>query len=122
MAKEQIEKAERRAWIEKHFRQNGLSDEEVMSFKPLPSENFSEGFKAGVDFALSNQWVSVEERLPEPLEEVLLYDRSSIQHYVIGWLREEKGYNKSKWCLANGYVEDDGITHWCAIPKFNDKK
>lgn len=34
-------------------------------------------------------WISVKERLPEPNKEVLLYDKNSIRHYVIGWLRYE---------------------------------
>lgn len=38
-------------------------------------------------------WISVKERLPEPNKEVLLYDKNSIRHYVIGWLRRDKGYN-----------------------------
>ena len=29
-------------------------------------------------------WISVKERLPEPNKEVLLYDKNSIRHYVIG--------------------------------------
>lgn len=122
MTKEDIEKAKRRAWIEKNFHDHGLSEEEVMSFKPLPSANFSEGFEAGMNFALSRQWVSVEDRLPEPGQEVLLYNKHSVRHYEIGWLRKKKGDGKSRWALSNGFVEDDDITHWCAIPELNDEK
>lgn len=61
-------------------------------------------------------WISVEERLPNPLEEVILYDNKSIQHYAVGWLRKDKGYNKSMWCVTNGFVEDKYITHWSPIP------
>lgn len=117
MTKENIEKAKRRAWIKKNFHKKGLSDEEVMSFKPLYSANFSEGFEAGMDFALSHQWVSVEDRLPEPGQEVLLYNKHSVRRYEIGWLRKKKGDDKSRWALLNGFVEDDDITHWCAIKK-----
>lgn len=60
-------------------------------------------------------WISVEERLPEPNKEVLLYDKNSIRHYVIGWLRRDKGYNEGMWRLSNGWVEDKGITHWMPI-------
>lgn len=48
MTNEQFELAKRRAWAEYHFRQHGLTDKEVMDFRPLPSENFTEGFVAGV--------------------------------------------------------------------------
>lgn len=62
-------------------------------------------------------WISVKERLPEPLEEVLLYDKNSIRHYVTGWLRKDKGYNRSMWALSNGWVENKDITHWMPIKK-----
>lgn len=62
-------------------------------------------------------WISVKERLPEPNKEVLLYDKNSIRHYVIGWLRRDKGYNEGMWRLSNGWVEDKGITHWMPIDK-----
>ena len=62
-------------------------------------------------------WISVNERLPEPNKEVLLYDKNSIWHYVIGWLRRDKGYNKGMWALSNGWVEDKDITHWMPIDK-----
>lgn len=60
-------------------------------------------------------WISVKERLPEPNKEVLLYDKNSIRHYVIGWLRRDKGYNEGMWRLSNGWVEDKDITHWMPI-------
>lgn len=68
-------------------------------------------------------WISVKERLPEPNKEVLLYDKNSIRHYVIGWLRRDKGYNEGMWRLSNGWVEDKGITHWMPIdePITNEK-
>ena len=62
-------------------------------------------------------WISVKERLPEPNKEVLLYDKNPIQHYVIGWLRKDKGYNKGMWALSNGWIEDKDITHWMPIDK-----
>lgn len=65
-------------------------------------------------------WISVEERLPDPDKEVLLYVKNSILHYVVGWLRINKGYNKSMWALSNGWVEDKDITHWMYIPSFDE--
>ena len=74
-------------------------------------------FKKGTEWhARQPLWISVEERLPDPLEEVILYDNKSIQHYAVGWLRKDKGYNKSMWCVTNGFVEDKYITHWSPIP------
>ncbi|MFK2463897.1 DUF551 domain-containing protein [Bacteroides fragilis] len=78
-------------------------------------------FRKGAEWqAKQSTWISVEERLPEPDKEVLLYDKNSIRHYVIGWLRRHKGYNKGMWALRNGWVEDKDITHWMPIPYFDE--
>lgn len=75
-------------------------------------------FKAGAEWqAKQSPWISVKDRLPPPGEEVLLFDINSIRHLVLGWLRENKGYNKSMWALSNGHVDDEDITHWMRIPK-----
>ena len=82
---------------------------------------YKSGFKDGAEWrAKQSSWISVEERLPEPGKEVLLYVKNSIQHYVIGWLRRNKGYNKGMWALSNGWVEDKDITHWMYIPSFDE--
>lgn len=76
------------------------------------------GFVAGAEWAdahPNNPWISVKDRLPEPEQEVFLYDRDSVKHYAIGWLRKKKGYCKSKWFVTNGYVTDESITHWMPI-------
>nr|DAO23010.1 MAG TPA: Protein of unknown function (DUF551) [Caudoviricetes sp.] len=75
-----------------------------------------EDFQCGAEWQTKQSpWISVNERLPEPEEEVLLYDRDSVKHYAIGWLRKKKGYNKAKWFVTNGYVTDESITHWMPI-------
>lgn len=85
------------------------------------ADEFKEGFIAGAKWKDKQiPWISVEERLPKPQEEVLLYDRRSARRYAIGWLREKKGDNKSRWALTNGYVEDKDITHWMPIPSFDE--
>lgn len=75
-------------------------------------------FIAGAEWqSKQSPWISVKERLPEPNKEVLLYDNNPIRHYVIGWLRKDKGYNKGMWALSNGWIEDKDITHWMPIDK-----
>lgn len=69
MTKEQIELAKRRAWVEEHFHCHGWTDEEVMAFNPLPSDNFSEGFEAGIRLV---EWKNTEEELPVLFEEALV--------------------------------------------------
>ena len=82
------------------------------------NEVTEKSFNAGVIWAdehPKNPWISVKDRLPEPEEEILLYDRDSVKHYVIGWLCKKKGYNKAKWVVTNVYVADESITHWMPI-------
>lgn len=79
---------------------------------------YLDGFKDGAEWqSKQSPWISVKERLPEPNKEVLLYDKNPIRHYVIGWLRKDKGYNKGMWALSNGWIEDKDITHWMPIDK-----
>lgn len=66
MTNQDYEKAERRAWVEGRFQQYGLSDEEVMAFLPLPSDNFSQGFMAGMEAAKKQP---LAERLTEEEKE-----------------------------------------------------
>lgn len=117
MNEQYIEKAKRRAWVERHFHNAGLCNEEVMRFRPLPSENFSEGFDAGVSFALSQQWVSVEERLPEDDYDVIACIKEREDHTLYC----EIAYHfKGEWRTTNGeYIHP---THWFPIPKLNNEK
>lgn len=79
---------------------------------------YYQGFIAGAEWqAKQFPWISVKDRLPPPGEEVLLFDINSIRHLVLGWLRKNKGYNKSMWALSNGHVDDEDITHWMIIPE-----
>ena len=71
MTKEQIELAKRRAWVEEHFHWYGWTDEEVMAFNPLPSDNFSEGFEARVRCEHEPRWIEVKDALPDEYEYVL---------------------------------------------------
>lgn len=90
----------------------------VVSAKADYDNGLTKGFKSGAEWqSKQSPWISVNERLPEPNKEVLLYDNNSIRHYVIGWLRKDKGYNKGMWALSNGWIEDKDITHWMPIDK-----
>lgn len=89
-------------------------------YDPEEQENMRREFYSGAEWhANKSPWISVKDKLPEPEQEVFLYDRDSVKHYAIGWLRKKKGYCKSKWFVTNGYVTDESITHWMPIPKFN---
>lgn len=64
-------------------------------------------FKAGADFALSHQWIDVEDALPEIDKEVL-----SICEYgtCIGYL------DSTDMWLADGFGEVLDVIYWMPIP------
>lgn len=68
------------------------------------------------EFIKITPWTSVKDRLPDPGEEVLLFEKGSSRPFVIGWLRKKQGDHKSIWALQNGYVVFE-VTHWMPIPK-----
>ena len=85
------------------------------SFKYLSQDRIEElelgchyeaGFMEGAQYALSHQWISVEEDMPEANENVLA---------LIG----------SVPVIARGYhvrARIRGISHWMPIPKFETKE
>ena len=69
-------------------------------------------FKDGATFALQNQWISVDEALPEE------FDDGSEFVFVIVKDDETSYYDtdyisNGKWALHNS----DKVTHWMSIPK-----
>ena len=70
-------------------------------------------FEKGAEFALSHQWISVEEALPERGYEVLVLDKrheTQIAVYIgLEWWHNPIGYEKVY------------PTHWMPIPELNKK-
>ena len=65
-----------------------------------------------------NEWVSVEERLPEGHAQVLMWSAK--------WNIAEAGsyYNKHFWVyseIGDGYIADN-ITHWMPLPEPPDRR
>ncbi|RGY15364.1 MULTISPECIES: DUF551 domain-containing protein [Bacteroidaceae] len=122
--KQTVEEAARTHWSESTYNKDAelaYDERDSIAIKALAKAIALRAFKKGAEWqSRQSPWISVEERLPEPDKEVLLYDKNSIRHYVIGWLRRDKGYNKGMWALSNGWVEDKDITHWMPIPSFDE--
>ena len=101
------------------------------SFKYLSQDRIEElelgchyeaGFMEGAQYALSHQWISVEEYLPEENEKVLvLYKHEGI--ILIG-TDTYLGYNFYKmYGIINGWsFGGDRIIAWMPIPKFELNK
>lgn len=58
-----------------------------------------------------NEWIPVEERLPEIFENVLIYTKSG--HYHIGAYFEER----KRWWLGVYWEDLDFILAWMPLPK-----
>ena len=74
----------------------------------------ADGFKAGADFALSRQWVSVEDALPDEHEEVLTYSIAS------EYAEDENTvayYDGEDWYTTHGHHIRPN--YWMPIPKLN---
>ena len=71
------------------------------------------GFNEGAEYALSHQWISVEDALPECSVMVLVKDKYG--NYDIAYL-SKKGY----WISNDG--KEIVVSFWMPIPKFNPDK
>ena len=62
------------------------------------------------NFPAAPRWVRCEERLPEPIEDLLLYDEHG--HFHVGYISNYRGYTE--------FIDYDGnhlngVTHWMPI-------
>lgn len=77
------------------------------------------GFFYGAEYALSHQWINVEEALPENYTRVLVINEKG--RVGIAYLYQDKTYTDElsgrKWSGGYKYV-----THWMRIPKFKINK
>ena len=72
------------------------------------NDAYNKGFEDGAEYALSHQWISVNEALPETDDWVIVM-------FDIGLMEVRKGiYVRINKPLA----ENLKITHWMPIPKF----
>lgn len=109
------ESAKRRAWAAIHFGDKDLTDAELATATYMPSENFSDGWDKGAEWALQNQWVSVDERLPEEKKAVLCYMPYMKDNYA-----EKDMYFDMAILLEGEFVNLDAEvihpSHWMPIP------
>lgn len=83
-----------------------------------------ESCRQAMYYILTNQWISVEEALPEKIEDknyskYVLTRQEYYEHeyYVIA--RYDYGFNM--WVSTN-YFKPEFITHWMPIPKIGGEK
>ena len=103
------------------------------SFKYLSQDRIEElelechyeaGFMSGAEYALSHQWISVEDALPEYEEQVLVIDKSGVEGFGIYFNHRSndlmvKTYDNG---FCDVFGEDGEVVAWLPIPKFETKK
>ena len=113
------------------------------SFKYLSQDRIEElelgchyeaGFIAGAEYTLSHQWISIEEALPKTGELVLVKHKpiASTHYYQddmsIAYIQNQGTYgirwiiNGMSWKINRDNIDDNTVTHWMPIPKFNPDK
>ena len=113
------------------------------SFKYLSQDRIEElelgchyeaGFIEGAEYALSHQWINVEESLPEEYELVLVKHKpiASTHYYQenmsLAYIQNQGAYglrwiiNGMSWRVNRDNKNDNTVTHWMPIPKFEPNK
>lgn len=85
--------------------------------EPCYDKNFYDGFIAGANYALSHQWVSVEDALPEDDEDVVLvyaYDPLSGSPYF------DLATLDGEWYSTSGAAIE--VIKWTSIPPLPSRK
>lgn len=130
MTPEQYNLAKRRAWCERHCHETGLTDREVENYRPFLSANFAEGFDEGYktghsegfadggNYAISHQWISVENHLPEDGRLVLAHfsDAEDGIDYATAYRQD------GQWQPVDGFYYDCIVDYWMPIPELNPEK
>jgi len=109
MTKEQIE-AKTKEWCKQNIECDG-------NCRWCPNERYKDYFIEGANWALSHQWVSVEDELPPQIEG---WDRSekvivrTKSNYIESSIYD---YKYNRWITELSY---DKITHWMPIPPMEE--
>ena len=79
------------------------------------------GFINGAEYAISHQWISVEDALPEYDEAVLVIDKTGIEE--TGVYFSHRSNNPMVKTYENGFCDIgmSEVMYWCEVPKFETK-
>ena len=111
--KKRIEEAAREG--SKHY------DPNVSKYSQGKQVGYLRGFNEGAEYALSYQFISVEDALPEYNKAVLIIDKTGIEGN--GRYFNHRSNNPIANTYENG-VCDIGLSevmYWCEVPKFETK-
>ena len=99
--------------------------------KPTPVSEFESGFNQGLNQAMwiithaptlapPNEWVSVEERLPEDKQIVLFHQKNGFI-YCAEYFAGNKLLSPA-WFIDNDCWEVGEVTHWLPLPAPPDRR
>ena len=74
-------------------------------------------FLEGANFALENQWISVDEDLPCNHKELICPDDKRDTSYVVAIIHGHIVFSKMYKLNGKWYWENNEPTHWFPIPK-----
>lgn len=107
MTEEQIEK-KAKEWCKQNIECDG-------DCRWCPNERYKDYFIEGADWALSHQWVSVEDELPK--DKLNVFIKLASGRSTSGWY----SHSIEEWFISVGEICGDDclyerVTHWMAIP------
>lgn len=109
----QNELAKRRAWAAGCFGDTDLTEAELECATYMPSENFSDGWDAGVKYASASKWISVKDKLPR-LNELVLICICEIGLYRMAISCRSQFCGAISWSHP---VNDDCVIAWMPLPE-----
>ena len=103
-------------------------DPNVSKYSQGKQVGYVRGFKEGAEYALSHQWISIDEALPDDNEIALFIDQhGSMQLLTMSDIREQNKIwdamlmGVSRDLLEESIVRLNKIVAWMSIPELNLK-
>ena len=104
-------------------------DPNVSKYSQGKQVGYVRGFKAGAEFALSHQWISIDEALPDDNEIALFIDQyGNMQLLTMADIRkQDKIWDAMLMGVLRDLLEEsivrlDKIVAWMPIPSLKNKK
>lgn len=100
----------------------GLPYKKIHPYKTDVNDAYNEGFIEGVQWAVSNQWISVDEALPEYEEAVLVIDKLGVED--TGYYFNHRSNNPMVKTYKNGFCDIgfEEVEYWMPVPELNTGK
>ena len=101
---------------EKRRRAIGVLDYFIAAYAWQSDEAEDMGY--ALELLKAQQWISVEERLPDPFEVVLISILSKNGYGEPATIESLGCYEHGEWkCFVSGICEGERVTHWMPMPK-----